>query len=211
MKKFRLILCISVFSLLGPVLFAHGNGFFCSEVMLGTGITIYDDNSGSERKQLLDTSDYKRIVAGLSYNAVLGISEQIKLLFGADLMSDFLWEDDMYFHTLDYAFCTGVKIFPGAQGLNFGISYILGNRTDFVKVYKTVEKTGEGQTGEEKVLEETILTKSWGNGFKLFVQYDFMEDSSSKVKPLAGAYYRCVPRGGNLTDHTICLYGGIKL
>lgn len=204
MKKLRFILIFSVFSFFGLKLFAHGSGFFSSEVLLGTGLSIYEDDSVSGRKELLNTSDYKRILAELTYNAVFSISEPIKIVLGADLMSDFLWEQDMYFHTLDYAFCTGIKVFPGAQGLNLGICYTLGNRTDFTRLPAITES-------DPKENEKRILNKSWGNGFKLNIQYDFLNSSSAKVKPVVGAYYRFSPRGGNFTDHTLCIYGGVRL
>ena len=189
MKKICLLLICIFFA--STKLFAGGMGqFFSNEILVGTGVPIYDDNSQSDRKTLLDTSDYKRIVANLSYFLDLNISDPIKIVFGADLMSDFLWEQDFYYHTLDYAFCTGIKVFPGAMGLNLSIAYCLGNRTDF--------------------FNELICSTSWGNGFRIAVQYDFLNSTDSKVKPLAGAYYRCIPRGANLTDHTLCIYGGIK-
>lgn len=189
MKKLSLLL-ISFSIALAPLFCAENGSFFSNEILLGTGVPIYDDNSLTERKNILETSDYKRIVAGLGYNLNLNISEPIKIIFGADLSSDFLWEGSQYYHTLDYAFCTGIKVFPGAQGLNFSISYTLGNRSDFY--------------------DQKIGTSAWGNGFKLSLQYDFLNSSSSRIKPLLGAYYRCIPRGSNHTDHTLFIYGGIK-
>ena len=189
MKKIYLLLIGFVFAMT-PLSGAENSSFFSNEVLLGTGVPIYDDNSLTERKNLLETSDYKRIVAGLGYNLNLNIAEPIKIVFGADLSADFLWEGSQYYHTLDYAFCTGIKVFPGAEGLNVSIAYTLGNRADF--------------------FDNKIGASAWGNGFKLSLQYDFFNSSASKIKPLLGAYYRCIPRGANHTDHTLCIYGGIK-
>lgn len=201
MKKLRLLLIVFVFSVFSAQIFAQNSSFFSSEITAGTGIPIYDDNVNSERKLILDTSDYKRIVVGLSYNACFSISEPIRIILGADILSDFVWNDGLYYNTLDYAFCAGIKIYPGAQGLNLGINYTLGNRTDFLNVDSATGESGEKQTN----------TRDWGNGFKLIVQYDFMTASENRVKPVLGAYYRCIPRGSNLTDHTLCIYGGVKL
>lgn len=223
MKKIRFFLILSVFSCLTMSVFAQKMRIFSSEIVLGTGIPIYADNQNSERKDILASSDYKRVVAGLSYNAILSLSEPIKLEFGADLMSDFLWDSTKYYHTLDYAFCTGIKVFPGAQGLNLSISYILGNRTDFYlrsEHINTVPESSEGDSGSggegsaaitDNVRNiQTVQSKAWGNGFKLSIQYDFLNSAETKVKPVVGAYYRCIPRGSNLTDHTLCIYGGIR-
>ena len=132
MKKLHSFLILIIFSCLSAGVFAQNQKFFSNEFILGTGVPIYADNISSQRKAILDSNDYKRIAASLSYNAILSISDPIQIVFGADLMTDFLWEGDLYYHTLDYAFCTGIKIFPGAQGLNLSIDYTLGNRADFL-------------------------------------------------------------------------------
>lgn len=203
MKKLRYFVIFSIFSCMAAGLFGQNQSFFSNEICLGTGVPIYADSISSQRKDILASDDYKRIAAGLSYNAVLNISEPIKIAFGADLMTDFLWDGKQFYHTLDYAFCAGIKVFPGNQGLNLGIDYTIGNRADFLKE--------PVQTQEGISYSKSSNSKAWGNGFKLCIQYDFLNSSPGKVKPLLGVYYRCIPRGSNLTDHTLCIYGGIRL
>ena len=170
--------------------FSNSDQFLTTEVSLGTGISIYDSSAGDTRKELLSKTDYKRIVLGITVDTNLNICDPLKIMFGSDLFSDFLWENGNYYNTLDYNFFTGIKFYPSKSGLNFSISYVLGNRTDF--------------------FDNKNDTKSWGNGFRLAIQYDFMEARNYKVKPNVGAYYRCVPRGNYNTDHILCLYGGIR-
>jgi len=185
-KTVFLIFVIALFSFR---LFAKEGSFFTNEALLGTGIPIYSETADSSRKSLLNSDDYKRIVVGLTLATNLNISEQIKLLIGAESFSDFLW-DNSYYHSVDYSFFTGIKIFPNIEGLNFSLAYSLGNRSDFSS--------------------EKNQTLSWGNGFRISIQYDFMQDRDYKAKPLAGVYYRCLPRGNYNTDHILCLYAGLR-
>lgn len=190
MKKLLFIIFLILFS--NSVFFANSDSFFTTEISLGTGISIYDSNTGDSRKSLLNTSDFKRIIIGLTADTNLNISAPLKIMFGAETFCDFLWAGSDYFNTFDYAFFTGIKVFPTRTGFNFSISYVLGNRTDYF---------------DEAPKQDT---KAWGNGFRISLQYDFMEEKEYKIKPHAGAYYRCVPRGNYNTDHILCLYGGIR-
>ena len=211
MKKLLLLLMLSI-----PMsfhVFAGEDSFFTTEVSLGTGVSIYDSSADELRRNLLTGKDYKRIVTGLTLDTNLNISDPLKIMFGAEAFSDFLWDKINYYNTLDYSFFTGIKIFPGRSGLNFSISYILGNRSDFyteIIETPTEELNEDGTPVTKQSLVKRNNTKAWGNGFRLAIQYDFMQSRSYKVKPVAGAYYRCVPRGNYNTDHILCLYGGIR-
>ena len=186
-KTLVLILAAALFC---TRLFASDDSFFTPEVSLGTGISIYSESADSLRKQILSADDYKRIVAGLTLDTNINLTEMIKVLVGAEAFSDFLWKKNEYYHSIDYAFFTGIKVFPNVRGLNFSIAYTLGNRSDF--------------------FNKKNATKSWGNGFRFSIQYDFMQDRNYKARPFVGTYYRCVPRGNYNTDHILCLYGGVR-
>ena len=194
----RLLLIITLIVSVIFYTFGNENSFFTPELSLGTGFSIYDDNAESSRKTILSQADYKRIILGFTADTDLNISEPIRVMLGAEIFCDFLWQSKNYYHSTDYAFFTGIKIFPNVQGLNFSIAYTLGNRTDFFCILQ-----------EEQPLKDNA-TKSWGNGFRLAVQYNFMEQRNYKVKPQVGAYYRCVPRGNYNTDHILSIYGGIR-
>ena len=190
MKKLLLLLILA-----GTItfrVFAGEESFFTTEASLGTGISIYDSSSGDARKNILNESGFKRIILGLTLDTNLNISDPLKIMLGTEIFTDFLWKSSDFYNTLDYSFFTGIKIFPNKTGLNFSIAYVLGNRTDFFNEAPKKQ------------------TQSWGNGFRLSIQYDFMQDKEYKVKPNAGAYYRCIPRGNYNTDHILCLYGGIR-
>lgn len=193
MKKSLLFAFLMMFA--SGLAFSNSSSFFTTEVSLGTGISIYDSNGDSLRKDLLSQKDYKRIVAGLTLDTNLNISDPLKIMFGAEAFSDFLWNSPQYYNSLDYAFFTGIKVYPNKTGLNISISYVLGNRTDFF-------------TNDE--LEKQNDTKAWGNGFRIAIQYDFMMNKATKIKPVVGGYYRCLPRGDYNRDHILCIYGGIR-
>lgn len=193
MKKSLLFAFLMMFA--SGLAFSNSSSFFTTEVSLGTGISIYDSNGDTLRKDLLSQKDYKRIVAGLTLDTNLNISDPLKIMFGAEAFSDFLWNSPQYYNSLDYAFFTGIKVYPNKTGLNISISYVLGNRTDFF-------------TNDE--LEKQNDTKAWGNGFRIAIQYDFMEERDYKIKPNIGGYYRCIPRGDYNRDHILCIYGGIR-
>ena len=129
MKKLFLLMILAI--TMSFHVFANENSFFTTEVSLGTGIPIYDSSADDLRKNLLTGKDYKRIVTGLTLDTNLNISDPLKIMVGAELFTDFLWDKINYYNTLDYSFFTGIKIFPNKTGLNFSISYILGNRSDF--------------------------------------------------------------------------------
>lgn len=219
MKKYFFITILIIFSSIS--LFSNENSLFTTEVSLGTGISIYDTSSDTLRKELLSQKDYKRVIAGLSVDTNLNISDPLKIMFGAEAFSDFLWLKPDYYNTLDYAFFTGIKVFPNKTGLNISISYVLGNRTDFftqtVEVQSDeVDEDGnpvvdeEGNPVTKSELQKTNDTKAWGNGFRIAIQYDFMLNKATKIKPVVGGYYRCVPRGDYNRDHILCIYGGIR-
>ena len=189
MKK--LILSFLALLFISAAIFADQDSFFTNEVSLGTGIPIYNESSSVARKDILSTSNYKRIVAGLTLDTNLNISASIKILLGAELFTDFLWNEGLYYNSLDYSFLGGIKFYPGVKGLNISITYVLGNRSDFMS-------------------QNEPATQFWGNGFRLAVQYDFLTDRVTKIKPILGGYYRFVPRGNYNTDHILSIYSGIR-
>ena len=188
----RTVLTIILIMLAISPAFSNSDKFLTTEASLGTGISIYDSSNDDLRKDLLSGKDYKRIIANVTLNTNLNISDPLKIMFGAEMFFDFLWNSPDYYNTVDYSLFTGIKLFPNKTGLNFSISYVLGSRTDFFS---------------ESPKQDS---KAWGNGFRLAIQYDFMEDKDYKIKPNVGAYYRCVPRGNYYKDHILCLYGGIR-
>ena len=159
MKKFFLITILIISS---SFLFAEGDKFFTTEASLGTGISIYDSSADEARKNLLSEKGYKRIILGLTLDTNLNISDPLKIMIGTELFSDFLWKSSDHYNSLDYSFFTGIKIFPNSTGLNFSISYVLGNRSDFFTEAPKKQ------------------TQSWGNGFRLSINMILCRTASTR-------------------------------
>lgn len=191
MKKF--LLSILIFSTVLISSFG-ADSFFTNEIAISTGFPIYTDNSTSSRNTLLNTTNSNRIIVGATADVDLNISEPIKIMFAAETFCDFLWQGNYHYNTFDYAFFSGIKIFPDVGGLNFSIAYVLGNRFDSLNT-------------EEK---STSYFTDWGNGFRIAIQYDFLMDTNFKTTPFAGAYFRYVPRGNFNQDYILSVYAGMK-
>lgn len=160
------------------------------DVGLITGIPVYGDSS----------SPYKnRVIIGSDGDVSLKVGEPLKILFGYDLIGDINWDKNRHSNHLDYAFWTGIKVYPGFGGLNGTLAYALGARTDFIDEEIVNE---EGSLENRSVVETT----AWGNGFKIGIEYDFLHNSDKKTMPALGFSYRLMPRGGKSYDNIFAFY-----
>lgn len=160
------------------------------DVGLVTCIPVYGDTS----------SPYKnRVVIGNDGDISLKIGAPLKILFGYDLIGDINWDKNEHSNHLDYAFWSGVKIYPGIGGLNGTLAYALGARTDFIDE-KVFDENGDSKT------RSVVETTAWGNGFKIGVEYDFLYDSNRRTMPALGFFYRLMPRGNNNYDNIFAFY-----
>ena len=157
---------------------------------LVTGIPVYGDTS----------SPYKnRVIIGSDGDISLKVGTPLKILFGYDLIGDINWDKNERSNHLDYAFWTGIKVYPGFGGLNGTLAYALGARTDFIDEEILRE---DGSCEKRSVVE----TSAWGNGFKIGVEYDFLHNSERKTLPAVGFFYRLMPRGGKSYDNIFAFY-----
>lgn len=160
------------------------------DVGLVTCIPVYGGTS----------SPYKnRVVIGNDGDISLKIGAPLKILFGYDLIGDINWDKNEHSNHLDYAFWSGVKIYPGIGGLNGTLAYALGARTDFIDE-KVFDENGDLKT------RSVVETTAWGNGFKIGVEYDFLYDSNRRTMPALGFFYRLMPRGNNNYDNIFAFY-----
>lgn len=160
------------------------------DVGIVTCIPVYGDTS----------SLYKnRVVIGSDGDISLKIGAPLKILFGYDLIGDINWDKNEHSNHLDYAFWSGVKIYPGIGGLNGTLAYALGARTDFIDE-KVFDENGDSKT------RSVVETTAWGNGFKIGVEYDFLYDSNRRTMPALGFFYRLMPSGNNNYDNIFAFY-----
>ena len=167
-------------------------------VLISSGFNLHTNGDLAKENMLYSDTSAAKILIGTSFDFALRITEPLQLYAGVDSFGDFISKDDFYYNAIDYAFFSGVKIFPGLQGFNFSIAYALGNRSDIINI-----------NHEEKPIKGTYTAK-WGNGFRLAFEYDFFHDSDVKVCPMVGFYYRFMPRGDNHYDNILAAYVGLR-
>ncbi len=194
LKKY-ILLCSFVF-VFPLVLNAQTKRTFGADFGISSGYPAYGSSSVIDMNNSVNPDDNpNRFIIGLNGDVYFSVIRPLKLLVGADALADFIWNGQVYNNHLDYSFWTGVKVYVGAGGLNFGLAYLLGCRTDFSKIDSS---------------EVNVSSASWGNGFRLSLEYDFLYCSSWDALPAIGAYYRCVPRGNNEWDNIIACYLNIS-
>ena len=186
MKKIpALLLAVLLFS---SSLFAK-EGLLSFSAGISSGLPVYGENSVISTGTEIPNGN-RMIIGGLA-SINLNVLPQISFYLGNDILWDITWSSSEKSSKLHVSFPLGIKIFPGVGGLNFGIAYTLGFRVDNIKV---------SSIGEYNAIS------SWGNGFKLHIEYDFAHDGKSKYYPSIGTYWNLMPRGNNSWDNLIVLY-----
>ncbi len=179
MKKLPLLIILLFYPLALSIALDFKPGY---EFGLGSGYVFYGDE---EAKDLIDAidNDHRSIVCA---NAafLLGVNEYVKFALGGDSLLDSYWKGGEYVHLFDYCGTLGFRIFPALAGLNIGVDYCLGRRTDFY---------------DFKGVKADHRSSSWGNGFKFSLGYDFGWDNFG-FAPHIGAFVRRMPRGNHDAD-----------
>jgi len=156
---------------------------------ISSGLPFYGEKSIPEKSS--DISTEYRAIIGCFANVNLNVIKQVSFFAGADMLSDFNWLDSQYNNHLHVNFPLGFKIYPGLGGFNLGLSYTLGFRADFLK-----ESTGE----------KTNNIASWGNGFKLHMEYNFAHEGKTNYLPTMGCSWNLMPRGNYSYDNILTFY-----
>lgn len=173
--KFRIFVLLLLFTILPSSLFA-ASGF---EFSLGSGYIFYGSQTVRNRNKALGQDH--QVILTTEATGILPLQEHIYLTAGTDVSLDARWSGSNHIYLLDYSGMVGFRIYPGLQGLLFQVDYALGRRTDFISL-----------KNEDSYKEST----SWGNGFKLGVDYDFSVHTKGKIAPSVGFAWKNMPRGG---------------
>lgn len=152
--------------------------FGAVDFTLGSGYVWYGRNDTKARNDAL--SGPRQVVLNTGAAFKYKVVEPVYLAAGMDVTLDFHWSGDEYVYLFDYAGLIGVQFYPGVGGLLVGVDYALGCRTDFYRV--------------DGYADSPSATK-WGSGFKISVMYDFLHDKGKRLRPVAGAALRWMPRG----------------
>lgn len=134
------------------------------------------------------TEDFNRVVIEFDAMAELVVHPTIRIVLGSVLLTDFKFKGDDSYHSLDYGFYSGLRVYTGLGGLRAGVDYNLGRRTDFIRMAGLKD----------------IHSTPWGNGFRFLLEYDF-KSGNPGLAPIIGGSWRHIPRGGS-SDHILSIY-----
>ena len=199
MKK--IISLAAVFVLLICTASAERN-FLSFSFGLSSGIPFYGTEESNNYAKELDSSS--RFVIGTYALLNLNIVKTASVYSGAELISDFKWQNPYYTNHLHCDFPLGIRLSPGLAGFSFGTAYLLGFRGDFYKV----EVIDENE--DTSKVEKMNTATAWGNGFKFFLEYDFSYHGSQML-PTAGLSWTFMPRGNNEYDNLLQIYFCLNL
>ena len=77
---------------------------------------------------------------------------------------------------------------------NFGVDYICGSCTNFLKVFE--DENTEEEASEDELTEKDSsknMQFEWSNGFRIIAEYNFMK-IASRFTPALGCYWQNMPR-----------------
>lgn len=157
---------------------------------ISTGVPLYGDKRiETMNRNILSDSGVRIILGGIA-DVNITLSDYFTFFTGCDLLCDANINKSSFFYHLDLAMFPGIKFYPGAGGLNISCAYSTGYRFDFLKT------SAEGFEYDPS---------SWGNGFRLGVEYNFAYKNDHNW-PSVGIYYRSMPRGNYQRDNILCVY-----
>lgn len=178
MKKVKLILVLIILSICCKVFADDSISRF--HWALGTAAVSYGDSETDSAVEYLSDNDYARLIFSGELGYSFKLDEMIRFIVGGNLVYDSFWKKSQSVFYLDYAVFGGVRVYPGLGGLNFGLEYNTGRRSNFYKL--------------EDISVDSSST-NWGNGFRFVTEYDFSVNTSGYA-PVVGFSYRRMPRGG---------------
>ena len=178
MKKVKLIFVLSILSICCKVFADDSISRF--HWALGTAAVSYGDSETDSAVEYLSDNDYARLIFSGELGYSFKLDEMLRFIVGGNLVYDSFWKKSQSVFYLDYAVFGGVRVYPGLGGLNFGLEYNTGRRSNFYKL--------------EDISVDSSST-NWGNGFRFVTEYDFSVNTSGYA-PVVGFSYRRMPRGG---------------
>lgn len=147
----------------------------------GTAAISYGDEVTKVYTEKLFNDDFTRLVLAGELGVSLKLDDSIRFVAGGNLLFDSFVKNSQSVIYLDYAFFGGLRVYPGLGGLNFGLEYNTGRRSNFYNL------------DTENALES--YSTNWGNGFRFVTEYDFSYYTEG-FAPVVGISYRREPRGG---------------
>ena len=185
MKKYMSFIFIIFFACLT---LSANERLFSFSAGLSSGGPLYGEDSVISTGSEIEKPN--RVIIGALFSINLNIIKQVTFYTGSDILWDLVWDSKQHSNKTHVDFPLGIKIYPGLGGLNLGLAYTLGFRADSIS---TCEHEYNG-------------ISSWGNGFKLSLEYNFAHEGNSNYYPSIGGYWNLMPRGNNSYDNLLVLY-----
>ena len=177
-KKHLFIFLILLFSNL--VCFALPENPLALNFSLGTSAIVYGDENIKLERDNYFLEDYSRFVINIEASFQFFLDEYVAFNFGGIASVDLFKNEKANMFLLKYDIFSGIRIFPTGKGFNFGVDYIYGSYTNFLKVFEEQEASKN-------------LKGEWSNGFRIVAEYNFIE-LASKFTPALGCYWQNMPR-----------------
>ncbi len=187
---FKKLLVLTILLASANTLFSQKQDLYFWYWDIGTSAAVYGDNSVIQENNMVHSENITRLIITGDIGAGVDLDDRVRLLTGGIFLTDIAFNSDVHANRLDYGFFTGVRIYPNLAGLNFGVDYVLGARSDFVKL--------PGKT------DSRLTSTPWGNGFRFSAGYDFSYNGHRFAPNVEGSY-RMMPRGGSY-DHYFSIF-----
>ena len=197
-KKLLVIFLILLFSNL--VCFALPENPVALNFSLGTSAVVYGDKNINLEKENYFLENYSRFIVNSEASFQLFLDEYIAFNFGGIAGFDMFKNEKSEMFVLKYDIFSGIRIYPTGKGFNFGVDYVYGSYTNFLKVFE--EQTEEKESSKK-------LKGEWSNGFRIVAEYNFIE-LASKFTPALGCYWQNMPRL-NGYDNSFSVYLKLSL
>ncbi len=189
-SKYKFVLAVILLSFIALPIWSQSQDVFLINWDIGTAAVIYGDDTVNNENSLVRSEGTGRFIISADVGIGIDLDKRVQLLTGALSIFDLSFNNKVTSNRIDYGFFTGVRIYPQLAGFNFGIDYVLGTRSSFVKL------PGETTT--------TLSTTPWGNGYRLNIGYDFAIHGRRFAPNIEGSY-RMMPRGGS-KDHYFSIF-----
>ncbi len=187
---FKKIFVLALLLCSAHTLFSQSQDFFFWHWDIGTSAVIYGDDTVNEENKLVYAENTGRFIITGDLGIGIELDDRVRFVTGGIILADFAFNTDVHANHLDYGFFSGVRIYPNLAGFNFGVDYVLGSRTDFIKL--------------PGANDSRVTSTPWGNGFRFNVGYDFSY-SGKRFAPNVEGAYRMMPRGGSY-DHYFSIF-----
>ncbi len=194
-KAILIFLCFT--SLLFSV-FGFSSDPLAFSFSLGTSAFAYGDEQIKEYKALLFAEDSTRFVLNAEVSAMLFLDDYVAINLGGICGLDWMKNAQANMYLIKYDIFAGLRVYPFLNGFNFGIDYVCGSYTNFLKI-NSVENLGVNSN-----LTSKNITSEWSNGFRILAEYNFLQESW-KYSPALGCYWQNMPRN-NGYDNSFSVY-----